>query len=83
MALKISPKSIEIIINLASAYLVNGNFLSAEKQYLKVVKINKFEPRGYYGLYSIDERYILKYSKDIKLGKFPSSKNFLNGSKRR
>jgi len=66
LALKISPKSIEIIINLASAYLVNGNFLSAEKQYLKVVKINKFEPRGYYGLYSIDERYILKFSKDIK-----------------
>ena len=63
LALKISPNSIEIILNLASAYLVTGSFLSAEKQFLKVIKLNKYDPRGYYGLYSIKPQFFSRYSK--------------------
>lgn len=53
LALKISPNSVEIILNLADAYLVRGSFLSAENLYLKAIKLNKYELRGYYGLYTI------------------------------
>ena len=42
LALKISPKSINIILNLANAYLVTGSFLSAKSLYLKAIKLNKY-----------------------------------------
>jgi len=75
LALKNSPNSIEIILNLASAYLVIGCFLSAEKQFLKVIKLNKYDPRGYYGLYSIKPQYFSRYSKI--LNNFKNNNNFL------
>jgi len=65
LALKISPKSINIIINLANAYLVRGSFLSAKSLYLKAIKLNKYEPRGYYGLYLIKPQYLTKYIQDL------------------
>ena len=65
LAFKISPKSIEIILNLADAYLVSGSFLSAERLYLKAIQLNKNEPRGYYGLYAIKPSNIYKYSKNL------------------
>ena len=57
LALKISPKSINIILNLANAYLVSGSFLSAKNLYLKVIKLNKLESRGYYGLDLINPQF--------------------------
>ena len=44
LALKIEPKSIVIILNLANANYVIGNFLSAKNLYLKVIKLNKYIP---------------------------------------
>ena len=40
LALKIEPKSINTILNVAIANYVNGNFLSAKKLFLKVIDIN-------------------------------------------
>jgi len=75
LALKISPNSAEIILNLADAYLVRGSFLSAENLYLKAIKLNKYELRGYYGLYTVKPQYLHKYTQilnDIK-----NNNNFL------
>lgn len=75
LALKISPNSVEIILNLADAYLVRGSFLSAENLYLKAIKLNKYELRGYYGLYTVKPQYLHKYTQilnDIK-----NNNNFL------
>ena len=65
LALKISPKSINIILNLANAYLVSGSFLSAKSLYLKVIKLNKLESRGYYGLYLVNPQYITEYIQNL------------------
>jgi tetratricopeptide (TPR) repeat protein len=65
LALKISPKSINIILNLANAYLVSGSFLSAKNLYLKVIKLNKLESRGYYGLYLINPQFITEYTQNL------------------
>jgi len=53
LALKIEPKSIDIILSLANAKYVLGNFLSAKNLYLKAIKLNPYNVRGYYGLYLI------------------------------
>ena len=42
LALKIEPKSIDIILKLANANYVLGNFLTSKSLYTKVIKINKF-----------------------------------------
>ena len=65
VALKISPRSINIILNLANAYLVSGSFLSAKSLYLKVIKLNKLESRGYYGLYLVNPQYIKEYIQNL------------------
>ena len=58
LALKIEPKSIDITLNLANANYVIGNFLSAKSLYLKVIKLNKYIPKAYYGLYLIKPQYL-------------------------
>ncbi len=55
LALKIDPNSINIILNLANACYVIGKFLDAKDFYLKAIKINKYDPRPYYGLYLLDQ----------------------------
>lgn len=66
LALKIEPKSIDIILKLANANYVLGNFLTSKSLYTKVIKINKFNPRGYYGLYLIKPQYLTsKYATDL------------------
>jgi tetratricopeptide (TPR) repeat protein len=65
LALKILPKSINIILNLANAYLVSGSFLSAKNLYLKVIKLNKLDSRGYYGLYLINPQFITEYIQNL------------------
>ena len=54
LALKLQPKSIDLILRLANANYVLGNFLSAKNLYLKVIKLNPYNPSGYYGLYLIN-----------------------------
>ena len=58
LALKIDPKSIDIIIKLANANYVIGNFLSAKSLYLKAIRLNKYSSRAYYGLYLIKPQYL-------------------------
>ena len=53
LALKLQPKSIDLILRLANANYVLGNFLSAKNLYLKVIKLNPYNPSGDYGLYLI------------------------------
>ena len=66
LALKIEPKSIDIILKLANANYVLGNFLTSKSLYTKVIKLNKFNPRGYYGLYLIKPQYLTsKYAPDL------------------
>jgi len=65
LALKIAPKSINIILNLANAYFVGGSFLSARSLYLKAIKLNKYEPRSYYGLYVIKPQYLYEYTQNL------------------
>ena len=66
LALKIEPKSINILLSLANSNYVLGNFISAKSLYLKIIKINKYNPRGYYGLYLINPQYLTsKYLSDL------------------
>ncbi len=66
LALKIEPKSVDILLSLANSNYVLGNFESAKSLYLKVIKMNKYNPRGYYGLYLIDPKYLTsKYLSDL------------------
>ena len=58
LALKLQPKSIDLILKLANANYVLGNFLSAKNLYLKVTKLNPYNPSGYYGLYLINPQYL-------------------------
>ena len=45
-----------------------GNFLSAKNLYLKAIKLNPYNPRGYYGLYLIKPQYLTSnHSKLIKI----------------
>ena len=44
---------------------------------------NKIIAEKYVNLNRIIEKAVKKYTRDVKLRKFPSEKNFLNGSKRR
>ena len=58
LALKIDPKSINIILNLANANYVIGNFLSAKNLYLRAIKLNRYILKAYYGLYLIKPQYL-------------------------
>ena len=58
LALKINPKSIDLILHLANAHTVIGNFLSAKKLCLKAINLNKFNPKAYYSLYMIKPQYL-------------------------
>ena len=58
LALKIDPKSINIILNLANANYVIGNFLSAKSLYLRAIKLNRYILKAYYGLYLIKPQYL-------------------------
>jgi len=81
LALKIEPKSIDVIISLANAQYVLGNFLSAKNLYSKAIKLNPYNVRGYYGLYLIKSQYlnsshVLNLTK-IKNRNLNSNKNYL------
>ena len=58
LALKINPKSIDLILHLANAHTVIGNFLSAKKLCLKAINLDKFNPKAYYSLYMIKPQYL-------------------------
>jgi tetratricopeptide (TPR) repeat protein len=58
LALKLQPQSIDLILRLANANYVLGNFLSAKNLYLKVIKLNPYNPSGYYGLYLINPQHL-------------------------
>lgn len=67
LALKIEPKSINTILNYAIANYVIGNFLSAKKLFLKVIKLDKQNLRAYYGLYQINQNNLtLKIIQELK-----------------
>ena len=53
-SLKNNPNSINIMLNLANAQSTVGNFLTAKNLYLKIIKLDIYNPRAYYGLYSIN-----------------------------
>ena len=53
-SLKYNPNSINIILNLANAQFTAGNFLTAKNLYFKIIKLDIFNTRAYYGLYSIN-----------------------------
>ena len=74
--LKIPTIGIGSSNNCDGQILVTDDMLGLSGFYPKFVK-------KYVSLNRIIEKAVKKYSKDIILGKFPSSKNFLNGPKRR
>ena len=66
LAFQIEPKSTDIILNLANSNYVLGNFSPAKSLYLKAIKLNKYNPRGYYGLYLINPKHLTsKYIPDL------------------
>ena len=81
LALKIQPKSINIILSLANANYVVGNFLTSKNLYLKAIKLNKYNPKGYYGLYLIKPQYITSEHRpnliEIKNRNINSNDNYL------
>ncbi len=54
--LKTEPNSISTLINLAIVKQTIGDLNSAKKIYQKIIQINKFYLRAYYGLYLLDEK---------------------------
>ena len=74
--LKIPTIGIGSSDNCDGQILVTDDMLGLSGFYPKFVK-------KYVSMDRIIEKAVKKYSKDVKLGKFPSSKNFLNGPKRR
>ena len=54
--LKKEPHSINTLINLAIVKQTIGDLKSAKKIYQKIIQINKFNLRAYYGLYLLDEK---------------------------
>ena len=54
--LKTEPNSISTLINFAIVKQTIGDLNSAKKIYQKIIKINKFYLRAYYGLYLLDEK---------------------------
>ena len=54
--LKKEPHSISTLINLAIVKQTIGDLNSAKKIYKKIIQINKFNLRAYYGLYLLDEK---------------------------
>ena len=62
--LKEEPHSISTLINLAIVKQTIGDLNSAKKIYKKIIQINKFNLRAYYGLYLLDEK---SFSDNIKL----------------
>ena len=65
-SLKIDPKSTDVMINLANVQLTIGNVLSAKSLYLKIIKLDKYNTRAYYGLYSLKPKFLdIKFYSDI------------------
>lgn len=60
LALKNNPNSIEIMLNLANAQYTIGNFLSAKNLFLKIIKLDKYNSKGYYGLYLLNPNFLSK-----------------------
>jgi len=57
-ALKINHKSKTLLFHLANIYFVIGDFLKAKKEYLKIIDIDKYYIKAYYGLYLLDRNYL-------------------------
>ena len=72
--LKIPTIGIGSSINCDGQVLVTDDMLGLSGFYPKFVK-------KYTDLKKIIENAVKKYTKDVKLSKFPSTKNFLNGTK--
>lgn len=53
-SLKLDPKSSSVMLNLAHALQTIGKVLAAERLYLKLIKLDKFNIRSYYGLYTLN-----------------------------
>ena len=69
--LKQNPNSLSVLLNLAYAYQSIGEINSAKKIYLKIIISNKYNIRSYYGLFSINPKFLnashyLNISKAIK-----------------
>lgn len=58
LALKNKPTSIEIMLNLANAQYTIGNFLSAKSLFLKIIRLDNFNSKAYYGLYLINPNFL-------------------------
>ena len=74
--LKIPTIGIGSSINCDGQILVTDDMLGISGFYPKFIK-------KYINLERIIEKAIKKYTREVKLKKFPTKKNFLNGSKRR
>ena len=57
-SLKNYPNSVSIMLNLANAQYTVGNFLAAKSLYLKIIKLDIYNPRAYYGLYSLNPSFL-------------------------
>ena len=65
-SLKLDPKSTDVMNNLGHVQLTIGNILSAKSLYLKIINIDKYNIRAYYGLYSVKPQYLtLKHYSNI------------------
>ena len=81
LALKIDPNSINIIMSLANACYVIGKSLDAKNLYLKAIKLNKNDPRSYYGLYLLDQNNLtdenISLLNDLKNRDLPLNESYL------
>jgi len=86
----LSPKASKLITNelkiptigIGSSIFCDGQILVTDD----MLGLSGFYPKfvkKYVNLNRIIEKAVKKYTRDVKLRKFPSEKNFLNGSKRR
>ena len=79
--LKLNPKSINALFNLATVKQNIGKIDQAKKIYLKLIDINKFGIRPYVGLYMLNPEYIthdhykniLKIDQNLKISMYEKS----------
>lgn len=57
-ALKINPKSRTLLLHIANTYFVTGEFLEAKYVYLKIIDLDKYNIKAYYGLYLLNPNYL-------------------------